>query len=330
LIARKAGRTVPASSEEQAMKTSPVEVADLGRSVIAVPALARRPDLSLDEGENEWLLAHLRAGGVSSFMYGGNANLYHVGVSEFALLLDLLARLARPDDWMIPSVGSDFGKAIDQAAIARGFDFPTVMVLPHRFPAVPAGVATGLRRIADAYGKPIIAYVKDLDYIAAQDLGRLARDGVLAAVKYGVVLSDPAQDPYLDAVLEHVDRSLVISGIGERPVLVHWTKFGLRAFTSGSVCVAPALSTAILRALQAGDEATASRLRAAFMPLEDLRDAHSPIRVLHEAVRVAGIAESGPLQPLFANIDDPAILADIAAAARALKQMNDGHLARAA
>ena len=73
----------------------------------------------------------------------------------------------------------------------------------------------------------------------------------------------------------------VISGIGERPAITHWTRFGLRAFTSGAVCIAPALSTAILRALQAGDIATAGTIRSQFLPFEDLRDAHSPLRVLH-------------------------------------------------
>jgi 4-hydroxy-tetrahydrodipicolinate synthase len=312
------------------MKTTPVTPRDIPRSVLSVPPLARRADYTIDRAENKRILDHLRAGGIGTFMYGGNANFYNLPISEFAPVLEMLEELAAENDWIIPSVGSDYGKAMDQVAIAKAFDFPTIMVLPHRFPAVPAGVATGLRRIADAYGKPIIAYVKDLDYIAAQDLGRLAQDGVLAAVKYGVVLSDPAEDPYLDAVLECVDHALVISGIGERPAVVHWTKFGLRAFTSGSVCVAPALSTALLYALEDGDEAQAESIRARFLPLEDLRDAHSPMRVLHEAVRLAGVAETGPMQPFAANLADAAILGEVAAAARALKQLNDGHLARAA
>ena len=312
------------------MKTDAVTAADLTRSVISVPPLARRADLALEDAENGKLLAHMRAGGVSTFMYGGNANLYHMGVSEYGPLLELLQRLAKADDWMIPSVGGDYGKAMDQVAIAKSHPFPTVMVLPQRFPVASAGVATGLRRIADAYGKPIIAYVKDLGYIEPADLARLARDGVLAAIKYAVVLDDPAEDPYLRTLLGDVDSKLLISGIGERPAITHWTRFGLRAFTSGSVCVAPALSTAILRALKASDERQAESIRTLFLPLEDLRDGHSPLRVLHEAVRLAGIADTGPLLPMLANITDAAILRDVEAAARDLKQSNDGHLARAA
>ncbi|HVL70816.1 MAG TPA: dihydrodipicolinate synthase family protein [Beijerinckiaceae bacterium] len=312
------------------MKTDPVRPEDLRRSVISVPPLARRADLSFDEGENRKILAHMRAGGVSTFMYGGNANLYHMGVREYAPFLEMLQRLAQAGDWMLPSIGSDFGKAMDQAAIAKDYPFPSVMVLPHRFPIAVEGVATGLRRIADAYGKPIVAYVKDLGYVEPKDLGRLARDGAIAAIKYAIVRENPSEDRYLHDLLGEVDPALVISGIGERPVIAHWNGFGIRAFTSGSVCVGPALSNAIRLALQAGDTAQAERLRARFMPLEDLRDAHSPMRVLHAAVRLAGIADTGALLPFMAAIEDQKLLDAIGSAARDLKQENDGHLAKAA
>src|SRR3954469_8679690 len=136
------------------MKTTPVTTDDLRRSVLSVPPLARRADLSLDEGENAKIVGHLRAGGVSTFMYGGNANLYHMGVAEFGTLCEMLQRLAAPDDWMIPSVGSDFGKAMDQVAIAKGQPFPTVMALPHRFPVTTKALATALCRLADPHGAP--------------------------------------------------------------------------------------------------------------------------------------------------------------------------------
>jgi dihydrodipicolinate synthase/N-acetylneuraminate lyase len=97
---------------------------------------------------------------------------------------------------------------------------------------------------------------------------------------------------------------MIVSGIGERPVIDHFRGFGLTSFTSGSVCVAPVASTAILHALQAGEDGRAAQLREAFLPLEDLRDGISPMRVLHEAVRLAGIADSGPVLPLLSNIED--------------------------
>jgi dihydrodipicolinate synthase/N-acetylneuraminate lyase len=95
---------------------------------------------------------------------------------------------------------------------------------------------------------------------------------------------------------------LIVSGIGERPAIVHMRDFGLSAFTSGSVCVGPRGSTRILAALKGGDYATAERLRAAYLPLEDLRDSLSPIRVLHEAVTLSGIADMGPMLPQLSNL----------------------------
>jgi hypothetical protein len=44
-------------------------------------------------------------------------------------------------------------------------------------------------------------------------------------------------------------------------------------------------------------------LREHFIPLEDLRDAWGPARVLHAAVELAGIAKSGPIAPYMTPIN---------------------------
>jgi 4-hydroxy-tetrahydrodipicolinate synthase len=304
-----------------------ITAATLSGSVLSVPPLARNADLSLSTAENRAQCDHLRAGGVTSFLWGGNANLYNMGVSEFAPFLDMLEEIAQPGDWHIPSVGADFGKAIDQAHMLRGrAAFPTAMLLPLRFPATADGIAEGMARIADAMGKPLIAYVKDDGYVDAAALGRLVRSGHLCAVKYGTVKAAPAHDPALRAIVDNVDPALVVSGIGERPVIDHFSAFGLRSFTSGCVCIAPRLSMDILAALTKGDVATAASIRENFMALEDLRDAHSPLRVLHEAVRLAGVAETGPMLPMLSNISDPGVLAKIGLAAKALLGANTAAL----
>ena len=131
------------------MKTTPVQPADLARSVISVPPLARRPDLSLDPAANRALVRHLEVGGVTTLMYGGNANFYHIGLKQFSEALTLLAESAGADSWVIPSVGPEYGRLLDQLPVLREHDaFPTVMVLPLTFPATPEGVATGVRRFA--------------------------------------------------------------------------------------------------------------------------------------------------------------------------------------
>ena len=112
------------------MLTTPITPADLARSVIAVPPLARRADYSLDRDANRALVRHLEEGGVRSLMYGGNANFYHLGVSDYARTVDMLAELVGAETWLLPSAGPDYGKLIDQAAILRTRAFPTAMLLP--------------------------------------------------------------------------------------------------------------------------------------------------------------------------------------------------------
>ena len=99
-----------------------------------MPPLCRRADFSLCREQNIRLLAHLRSRGVSTFMYGGNANLYHMAPSEFMRFAALIQDIADDADWIIPSVGSDFGKASDQLAFLRSEAFPTAMVLAASLP----------------------------------------------------------------------------------------------------------------------------------------------------------------------------------------------------
>ena len=95
----------------------------------------------------------------------------------------------------------------------------------------------------------------------------------------------------------------MVSGIGEQPAIIHLRDFGINGFTAGCVCIRPDLSQRMLEAIVAGDYETAETLRAGFEPLEDLRNRINPVRVLHEAVSLAGIANTGPALPLLTNLD---------------------------
>lgn len=300
------------------MKASPVTPDDLGASVIAVPPLALTPGLQPDPVENRKIIRHLRAGGVTSYLYGGNANLYAVPVSEYAALLDLFEEITPEDGWTIPSIGPDYGKALDQVRLLRERRFPTAMLLPMQAPLTPDGVATGVRRLADALGRPLVVYVKFDNYLAPGLLQKLHDDGLVCSIKYAIERPQPRVDGFLGELIDRVGTERVVSGIGERPVIDHLGHFGLKCFTSGSVCIAPRLSMAFLRAVRDKDLGRASELWARFVPLEDLRDAHSPIRVLHEAVRLAGIADTGPMMPLLDNITDSTVCRQIESAALGL------------
>ena len=299
------------------MKTSPVTSADLSASVLAVPPMARHQDGSLNIAGNQAMIDHLEAGGVRTLMYGGNANFYNIGVRDYPQVLEMLKALAGADSWIIPSIGPDFGKAIDQIDLLRSHEFPTAMVLPLQFPATDDGLATGIRRLAAFYKKPLIIYIKSDGYLAPKTVGKLVADGVACAVKYGTVRTDPSNDPYLQALTQHVDPKLILSGIGETPALVHLRDFGLQGFTSGSVCIAPRASMKLLQLIKAGQYDEAAKIRDAFTEMEACRDSISPIRTLHEAVTLAGIADMGLMLPMLSNIG-PEHFARVAAAAKAL------------
>ncbi len=285
------------------MKTDAVSFADLGASVLAVPPLARNADLSFNGTANAALIKHIEAGGVSTLLYGGNANFYNIGLYEYASICDSLAELAAPKTWVIPSVGPDFGRMLDQAAILKTRKFPTAMALPMTFPMTPAGCVVGLQKFAEAYGKPIIVYIKAEGALTPEGVKTLVDSGVVSAIKYAIVRPDPSKDPFLSKLVDLVDRRYIVSGIGERPAIIHLRDFGLNGFTSGSVCVGPRGSMQLLAAIKKGDYETAARIRERYLPLEDARDAYSPIRVLHEAIRLAGIADTGPVLPLLTNIE---------------------------
>ena len=101
-----------------------------------------------------------------------------------------------------------------------------------------------------------------------------------------------------------VDSSLIVSGIGEQPAIIHLKNFGITGFTAGCVCIRPDLSQKMLKAIQADDLKTAEIIRQTFEPLEDLRNNINPVRVLHDAVSLAGIANMGPALPMLSNLSE--------------------------
>ena len=276
----------------------------LASSVISVPPLARNSDLSLNQNQNQKIIRHLEAGGVTTLLYGGNAILYHVAMSEYASLLEMLCRTAAETSLVIPSAGPGYGTLMDQAEILREFDFPTAMILPTRDVVTSAGVASAVRAFVDRFGKPAVLYIKHDGFIEVEAVRKLMDDGLLSWIKYAIVRDDPGCDDYLRSLIDTVGGSRVVSGIGEQPAIVHLRDFGLAGFTSGCVCVAPGLSMRMLAAIQSEKYVAAEQIRGQFRQLEELRNGINPVRVLHTAVGLSGIAETGPLMPLLSDVCD--------------------------
>jgi dihydrodipicolinate synthase/N-acetylneuraminate lyase len=278
--------------------------------VFAVPPLARKVGAprAIDFEENSRIVRSIANGGVTRFIYGGNAFLYHLTLDEYAQLLEWQAEIKRDGLWLIPSAGPSYGRLMDQAKLLRRFAVPCVMTLPCADPRDAAGLERGLREFAEAADVRLMLYLKEemnmgADLMAGLDVvAQLVDEGVCTAIKYAVVRADPSRDPYLDELVKRVDRRKVISGIGERPAVVHLRQWGLPGFTTGSGCVAPTLSAAVFSACRARDYAEAERIRSSFLHLEDLRDAWGPARVLHHALELAGIARTGPIPPFVSEL----------------------------
>ena len=285
------------------MKTTPISHADLSGSVLSVPPLAWNDDLSPNHEANNALIKHIEAGGVTTLLYGGNANMHNIGLIGLADLLQHLIVSAGFDSWVIPSVGPNFGGMMDQLPVIKELEFPTAMVLPIQFPATPEGIATGVRKFSESLGKPVIIYIKADQYLSEAQIKSLFDDGCLAAIKYAVPREETKDDPYLESLCQAIGPEHIVSGFGERPAIDHLKTFNLAGFTSGCVCIAPSLSMQLLRAIQKKDWEEATRVHGLIMPMEDERERISPIRVLHDAISLCEIADMGPMYPMLSNID---------------------------
>lgn len=265
---------------------------------------ARHPDFEAARA----LLDGIAGAGIRRFMFGGNAFFYHVTLREYLEALEWMTTL--PDDWwMLPSAGPGYGRLRDQAELLRSRGFPAVMLLPCSDPRDAGGWERGIREFVSASGTPVIVYLKSEDTLGVdraaglEALGRLCGDGLCVGIKYAVVREDPGEDAYLAGLLDRVDRGRVVSGIGERPAVVHLRDWGLPGFTTGSGCVAPERAVALYEACVAGRWEEAEGIRERFLPLEDCRDAWNPAKVLHHAVELAGRVRTGPVTPFLSALE---------------------------
>ncbi len=306
------------------MKKTEITAADLIGSIIALPPIARLADGSPNLSENRRINDWLRSAGVSSFMYGGVANLFNVSLRAYGPLLDMVEGMAATDDWVVPAIGPDFGKASDQIDILRERDFPTAVLLPFS-PVMQSGTATGIRRLSDRFGKPLIVFFKSSDYIGVEDAAALVNDGVLCALEYGIAPDADGKMPFLEELVQRTgDASRILDGAGEKSIPAT-SMYGVKAYTSGSGIIAPHLSMSILAEIRNGNRARAAQLAEIFLPFEKVRGAISPIPVLHDGVGLAGIADVGAIGPFFAGVKPGEQTEQVRDAAVALFAANEAY-----
>ena len=145
------------------MNTQNITPEQLTNSVISVPPLARTVEGGISITENRKIVEHLKKGGVRTFLYGGNAVMYHLSSREFKDVLEMMTEFSSDDSLMIPSVGPFYGAMMDQAKILQQYDFPTVMILPTRDMTTSVGIANGIRRFVDYFGIVFLNRAKDTE-----------------------------------------------------------------------------------------------------------------------------------------------------------------------
>jgi dihydrodipicolinate synthase/N-acetylneuraminate lyase len=110
-----------------------------------------------------------------------------------------------------------------------------------------------VRHFVERSGLKVVLYIKDEAYISPKVVSELVKDEFISWIKYAVVREYTAQDSYLQELIEYVDPSMIVSGIGEQPAITHLNGFGLAGYTSGCVCVAPSKSMKMLELIKSGD-----------------------------------------------------------------------------
>lgn len=277
--------------------------ADYSASVVAVPPIALTVDGRVDMAANARIMQHIVGGGIGVLLYGGNANLYHFGSALYREAVEGLHDTLPAGGSILFSVGPDFGRALEQTAELRRLGVKNVMLLPTAFPSSPPGVAEGVRRVADTLGHAIVLYIRREHYLDPNTLATLIDEGAVSFVKYAVERQNPADDAYLDALLHAVPAPLVASGMGETPIMDHIGRRRLATFTSGAVCIAPRTVGNLLALLRADLLEKANDAVAPFVEFERLRNRFGGIAMLHDAIALAGIADTGPMLPMLANLD---------------------------
>lgn len=283
------------------MPRTPLSADEFRATVVAAPPLAMTAEHRVAVDANVALLRHIATGGIGIVLYGENANLYHFTQAQYAEAVEMMTG-AQADLRIIPAIGPDLGKMLDQAALIERSGLRDVALLPIYGPSDTHGTADGVRRIVDRLGFPVIVDLSRENYIRPVTLVKLFDEGAVSFVKYSVARRDPADDPYLDAVIKIAGKERLLGGLGETAAFDHIHRRQLPTVVSGAAAIAPAAVVHLLEALRAGDAGLARRLLVPFHEFDRIRRMHGATQVLHNAVSATGIAATGPLIPMLSSV----------------------------
>lgn len=283
----------------------PSELKERLSGVTAVPVTPfARGGEAIDHAALAALVTRLDAAGAHAIaLLGATGEVHQLSTPERREVLELAAA-ARMNAVLLAGLAGPLAEMADLAAWAAQCGFDAVMV--HE-PADPGGSAQGLVRlfhaIASESALPVVPYVRT-PRLDNSGLSELVAHPNIVAVKYAVADLERASGLMRCSGL--ADRTLWVCGLAEiwAPAFAH---LGMRGFTSGLANVEPALSLALLAAIQSGDWARVDALLGVVVPFETLRNqgqGRHNVAVIKAALALAGLAEPD-VRPPAVELDSP-------------------------
>lgn len=250
------------------------------------------------------IVSDIAAAGVHNIVSGGNTGEFFSLTADEVMRLQAIAVAAVDGRAAVTAAaGRSVREAIAVARAAKTEGADGVMIHHPLDPfAAPHAQVDYFIAIAEAVDLPLVAYVRS-DLIPLDEMVRLATHPAIAGVKFA------STNTMLFADCVRATRgsdATWICGLAESWA-VPFHALGGKGFTSGLVNVAPQLSLAVWRALEAGDYEAARMTVDRIAPFEIMRTKHrngANVTVVKEALRLRG-AEVGPVRlPGLRELDD--------------------------
>ncbi|MCX5579713.1 dihydrodipicolinate synthase family protein [Kaistia terrae] len=241
------------------------------------------------------IVSDIAAAGVHNIVTGGNTGEFYSMTTDEVIRLQAIAVAAVDGRTVVTAgAGRSVREAITVAKAGKAAGVDGVMIHHPLDPfAAPHSQVDYFIAIAEAVDLPLVAYVRS-DLIPLDEMVRLASHPAVAGVKFA------STNTMLFAECVRATKgtdATWICGLAESWALPFYA-LGGKGFTSGLVNVAPELSLAVWRALEAGDYAKARDYTDLIAPFENMRTKHrngANVTVVKEALRLRG-AEVGAVR----------------------------------
>ncbi|WP_234314987.1 dihydrodipicolinate synthase family protein [Streptomyces sp. NRRL F-5135] len=259
-------------------------------TVVGIPVVPYDENGAVDHDLTAALTARLIRNGVTALTPNGNTGeFYALSPDERRQVLTSVVSTRESATTIVAGVGLDLTTAVADARFARDSGADAIMV--HQ-PVVPYLTADGWVE----YNASVAAAVPDvgvLPYLTHRAVtgGHITRLVERAPNVVGLKYSVPDPVVFAATRAEAPDGLLWIAGLAESYAPAYW-QAGARAFTSGLVNVAPAVSLELLAALRRGDHDAAGRVWRRIRHFEELRardGSANNVSVVKEAMHQLGL-----------------------------------------